>query len=299
MNSKNNINELERIREAFNSVVDKEQELNRIHSLKESVEELSIPELKQVYESISDKLYATDCGKKLLSKYIKLVAENKTVRTEYAIVNGIYAPMDVMDAPMYLSELFDIHGKRDKEYNEKKGQVVDLLKECIDTVNMSSSDLENIINESKNDVNSSIEYLLSVKRTASNVNDRVKSMKLLEGKVNDANIVNESIVDSRTASELINDLSNITDGLEEWQKRVVNDISKYILENKTKEDLFNDYKAECINTINESINNTEDGNFETVSQLKGMVSQLSEKKYNKETVNEDLFMLSELRQTLI
>lgn len=299
MNSKNNINELERIREAFNSVVDKEQELNRIHSLKESVEELSIPELKQVYESISDKLYAMDCGKKLLSKYIKLVAENKTVRTEYAIVNGIYAPMDVMDAPMYLSELFDIHGKRDKEYNEKKGQVVDLLKECIDTVNMSSSDLENIINESKNDVNRSIEYLLSVKRTASNVNDRVKSMKLLEGKVNDSNIVNESIVDSRTASELINDLSNITDGLEEWQKRVVNDISKYILENKTKEDLFNDYKAECINTINESINNTEDGNFETVSQLKGMVSQLSEKKYNKETVNEDLFMLSELRQTLI
>lgn len=299
MNSKNNINELERIREAFNSVVDKEQELNRIHSLKESVEELSIPELKQVYESISDKLYAMDCGKKLLSKYIKLVAENKTVRTEYAIVNGIYAPMDVMDAPMYLSELFDIHGKRDKEYNEKKGQVVDLLKECIDTVNMSSSDLENIINESKNDVNRSIEYLLSVKRTASNVNDRVKSMKLLEGKVNDSNIVNESIVDSRTTSELINDLSNITDGLEEWQKRVVNDISKYILENKTKEDLFNDYKAECINTINESINNTEDGNFETVSQLKGMVSQLSEKKYNKETVNEDLFMLSELRQTLI
>ena len=124
-------------------------------------------------------------------------------------------------------------------------------------------------------------------------------MKLLEGKVNDANIVNESIVDNRKASELVNDLSNITDGLEEWQKRVVNDISKYILENKTKEDLFNDYKTECINTINESINNTEDGNFETVSQLKSMVSQLSEKKYNKETVNEDLFMLSELRQTLI
>lgn len=299
MSSKNNISELERIREAFNSVVDKKQELNRISSLKESVEELSIPELKQVYESISDKLYATDGGKKLLSKYIKLVTENKTMQTEYVIVNGIYSPMDVMDTHMYIAELFDIHGKRDKEYKAKKGQVVDLLKECIDMVNMSSYDLENIINESKNDVNSSIEYLLSVKRTASNVNDRVKSMKLLEGKVNDANIVNESIVDNRKASELVNDLSNITDGLEEWQKRVVNDISKYILENKTKEDLFNDYKAECINTINESINNTEDGNFETVSQLKGMVSQLSEKKYNKETVNEDLFMLSELRQTLI
>lgn len=299
MSSKNNISELERIRKVFNSVVDKEQELNRIHSLKESVEELSIPELKQVYESISDKLYATDGGKKLLSKYIKLVTENKTMQTEYVIVNGIYSPMDVMDTPMYITELFDIHGKRDKEYKAKKGKLVDLLKECIDTVNVSSSDLENIINESKNDVNSSIEYLLSVKRTASNVNDRVKSMKLLEGKVNDANIVNESVVDNRKASELVNDLSNITDGLEEWQKRVVNDISKYILENKTKEDLFNDYKAECINTINESINNTEDGNFETVSQLKGMVSQLSEKKYNKETVNEDLFMLSELRQTLI
>ena len=299
MSSKKNINELERIRKAFNSVVDKKQELNRIHSLKESVEELSIPELKQVYESISDKLYATDGGKKLLSKYIKLVTENKTMQTEYVIVNGIYSPMDVMDTPMYITELFAIHGKRDKEYKAKKGQVVDLLKECIDTVNMSSSDLENIINESKNDVNSSIEYLLSIKRAASNVNDRVKSMKLLEGKVNDANIVNESIVDNRKASELVNDLSNITDGLEEWQKRVVNDISKYILENKTKEDLFNDYKEECINTINESINNTEDGNFETVSQLKGMVSQLSEKKYNKETVNEDLFMLSELRQTLI
>lgn len=299
MSSKNNINELERIREAFNSVVDKKQELNRISSLKESVEELSIPELKQVYESISDKLYATDGGKKLLSKYIKLVTENKTMQTEYVIVNGIYSPMDVMDTHMYIAELFDIHGKRDKEYKAKKGQVVDLLKECIDMVNMSSYDLENIINESKNDVNSSIEYLLSVKRTASNVNDRVKSMKLLEGKVNDANIVNESIVDNRKASELVNDLSNITDGLEEWQKRVVNDISKYILENKTKEDLFNDYKEECINTINESINNAEDGNFETVSQLKGMVSQLSEKKYNKETVNEDLFMLSELRQTLI
>lgn len=299
MSSKNNISELERIREAFNSVVDKKQELNRIYSLKESVEELSIPELKQVYESISDKLYATDGGKKLLSKYIKLVTENKTMQTEYVIVNGIYSPMDVMDTHMYIAELFDIHGKRDKEYKAKKGQVVDLLKECIDMVNMSSYDLENIINESKNDVNSSIEYLLSVKRTASNVNDRVKSMKLLEGKVNDANIVNESIVDNRKASELVNDLSNITDGLEEWQKRVVNDISKYILENKTKEDLFNDYKEECINTINESINNAEDGNFETVSQLKGMVSQLSEKKYNKETVNEDLFMLSELRQTLI
>ena len=35
MSSKKNINELERIRKAFNSVVDKEQELNRIHYLKE------------------------------------------------------------------------------------------------------------------------------------------------------------------------------------------------------------------------------------------------------------------------
>ena len=35
MSSKNNISELERNRKAFNSGVDKEQEMNRIHSLKE------------------------------------------------------------------------------------------------------------------------------------------------------------------------------------------------------------------------------------------------------------------------
>ena len=68
------------------------------------------------------------------------------------------------------------------------------------------------------------------------------------------------------------------------------------LAGKTKENVFENLKNECISIIEESCEVIEDEAM--VSRLKLMKEQLSNKEYNKETINEDLLKLSELRKTL-
>ena len=61
----------------------------------------------------------------------------------------------------------------------------------------------------------------------------------------------------------------------------------------SKETLFETYKNDCISTIDEI---SDDDNK---SRLFAMKQQLSEKKYNEETLIEDLFNLAELKKTLL
>ena len=68
------------------------------------------------------------------------------------------------------------------------------------------------------------------------------------------------------------------------------------LAGKTKENVFKNLKKECISIIEESCEVLE--NETMVSRLKLMKEQLTNKEYNKETINEDLLKLSELRKTL-
>ena len=83
--------------------------------------------------------------------------------------------------------------------------------------------------------------------------------------------------------------------LEPWETAVVKDIVACRLGDKDYKALFEEYKQSCLNVINGL---TEDSTIESYSQLVEMKDKLESKTYNEETLHEDLFKLSELKNTL-
>ena len=76
---------------------------------------------------------------------------------------------------------------------------------------------------------------------------------------------------------------------------MLRDLSLCYISNGDKSELFETYKNDCINTID----GLSDGDLDKSTRLYAMKQQLQEKKFNEETLTDDLFKLAELKETLI
>ena len=94
----------------------------------------------------------------------------------------------------------------------------------------------------------------------------------------------------------INESADIAE--DEWKKDLIERITLSNLANKPNEELFNEYKSECLDALKHVIN--EDGiDLGFKSKMLNMEAKLSDKKYNEETFNEDVSNLAELKNTLL
>ena len=105
--------------------------------------------------------------------------------------------------------------------------------------------------------------------------------------------VNESV----DPQKLINDFENkLKETLTESEISFVKQITDWRspIAEQRKEKLFNKFKNECIDKINEMLKEDSDN-----SELKGLNDQINEMKYNKETIVTDIAKLLEIRDILL
>lgn len=294
-----NSKDLLSLKESLNNVIDKEIAKRQLTEKVNGLKNHSFGEYKALFESILDELYDLPSGKKTIGSYVKLVKENKAINTIYKLFESI-ENINPEDATFNAYALADVCESVDrKALAEGEKKMYSILKEGIkDCKNVTCESIDNAL-EAHKTLNESISFLThkSDKGNLKHLNTRADSIKILSESIS-KNIAKEDevITEGKTNKELLSDLHTLLENSQQaWEKKVLQDLSLCYFSNSDKSELFESYKNDCITTID----SLSDGDLDKSSRLHAMKQQLQEKKYNEETLTDDLFKLAELKETLI
>lgn len=289
---------LRKLKEGMSSTFDERIKKAELDEALSKVRKSSVKCLKNLFESVSANLYDTKKGKKFIKEYIETIKGNKELLKAYSLCESVEnAVFDADEAHFFISESMKEYKINDKGiFNEGKNNLSWLVCRCIKEAKMNAEDVAKIMSESEN-VGNSIEYIIleegkkNVSLLAENMANVYKQLINKEVGIKEECELDESI------SSMANDLKSLgMSDLNEWETKVVNDISTYTLRNKTKRDLFEDYKAACMEKLESICEDTE--SVEEKSRFKTMSEKIESKSFSEETINEDLLKFSELIYTL-
>ena len=289
------------LKESLNNVIDKKIESQRLSEKLNEMKNLSFGEYKSLYDDIIDKLSCINISESMknIASYVKLLKENKAIRSVYKIIDrvGLDTTSDPTITAYAWATILESVDKRQLKEGEKK--MYDIYKNACNLVDgITPERIDTVLAESKT-INDAVKYLTRNSNISNinKLNERVSSINAL------SNLVKESVTiekpkmdDEKPNNDLISELNEIfVNEYKDWENKVLKDLSICYASGSDIKELFENYKTSCI----EAIDSVNDDDLTTKSRLHGMKQQLMEKEYNQETIQEDLFKLAELRETIL
>lgn len=289
------------LKESLNNVIDKKIANQRLSEKLNEMKNLSFGEYKSLYDDIIDKLSGINISEsmKSLASYVKLLKENKAIRSVYKIIDrvGLDTTSDpTITAYAWATILENVDKKQLKE-GEKK--MYDIYKNACNLVDgITPERIDTVLAESKT-INDAVKYLTRNSNSSNidKLNERVSSINALSNLVKESVTIEKPKMDNEKPNDdLISELNEIfVNEYKDWENKVLRDLSICYASGSDTKELFEDYKTSCI----EAIDSVNDDDLTTKSRLHGMKQQLMEKEYNQETIQEDLFKLAELKETIL
>ncbi len=293
----NTIDGLTKFSKEFNSVIENKINEIQLNENIKKVDELSLYSCVQLFECISDKLFSTNNGQKCIAKYANVIKSNNDLKEGFIMYKSIKEPRNIVDVNLYICEACDYFNtlnseKFNKGLKELRNVIKKSLKEC-----KISNDLFNDYLNSHKEINDSLQYILENKKTSKNLNEYTSKVAYIIDYVNENK---KTVCLENSESATYSDLKNVFENndLTSWENNAVEKIVMCNIQNGNKSELFETYKKNCLDLIEESLND-EDITLETKSRLSTMKTQLNEKVYKEDTANEDILKLANLEYTLL
>lgn len=249
--------------------------------------------LNHIFENELPTLIKTN--KKAVRNVIKTIKEDKNLITQFNFYNVIKEQYNSKHAEIITPEI-------------ALDNIVKIVSEDIDlnTVKASNKKLRDVmfengikptefVDEDSRKLYENGNVILTSKRNTNNMISLVESRDAV-CKWMDAH-KSDKINEGKTPDELIKEFEDkLKDNLNESEISFVQQITDWRspIAEQRKEKLFNKFKNECINKINEMLK--EDA--ENV-ELKGLSDQINEMNFNKETIVKDIAKLLEIRDILM
>ena len=240
-----------------------------------------------VIESVIKK---NDRGKKLFSKFLKTIKENKTLKDQYLIYNNLQNSKfdDPVQAREFVKENISLLKGLNKSHIAKGNNFfLKLLK-------------GNTLIKENNSFYKDVLFLVESKKTPSNIkkiNESINNIvRVMLEKENVDNIVTESIdlppsVLTKLAVNKFNSrYSNITESEKEIIKTVLNG------SNEDKENIFKKLKRECIDTIDNKLN--ENSDLDLRDKLLKVKDKLLNTNFSLDNFNSDISKIYDLNESI-
>lgn len=288
--------DLEKLKNEVNRLFEERMRKAGLNEELETLHEKPFGAIKNVFEGLTDKLYESAEGKKLIGKYVKAIREGKNSSDMYSVYEFVYRSPKVSDAGRFLNEAISMtNGFDGKKFADEKKKIAGIVAEAVSFAGKDANFVKDEI--AKNlELNEAIDYLISNEKKFNNLSSYVNKFSMVERFLSD-NMVNESQqTENKSGKDLIADLNESMEGLNEWEKEAVKEIAMARLSKRDMSEVFEEKKTDCLNKLDENIENED--SVETKSHFETMKSQLEEKKYNEDTVLEDIITLVELKKTL-
>lgn len=294
---------LKRLMNEMNSVLEKRIKTVELNESIDNVDNISFLECKQIFESISDKLYETKEGQKIIANYIRTIKSNAPLRALYTLSENIKTLSNgekkfISNPSMFVTESINMVRELDqKKLQEGIDRLRSQIKKAIKEAKITSTDVDNAVLENKT-LNESLNYVFMNKKNVANLLEYTNKMNDVVSFVCE-NSTNEFKGDPiLEENKKLSDLKNIfSNDLELWENQVISKLTLYNLSGNDKKPLFEEYKDSCLKLIDEALEDS-DITLETKSHLSTMKKQLSDKTFLTESATEDILKLANLENTL-
>lgn len=296
----NNINDLTLFKNELNKTIDNLITSKSLNEKIENIKVLGFTDLINLYESVSDKIIDTKEGKKITKKYVNLLKESKTLNSAFALSKFIFSGVKSENSEMLLNEAINLHKENiNKEYVNDLKKLGNIVSDAVRESKINESDISDIINN-KHSVCNSLDYILFNKKNMKNLNEYVNNLSNVTKFINE-NVSNEpsdSIDSINSLSEMMNSINKETSFIsEQWQKDLIDSIICNNVAGLTNDVLFEDYKKDCLNLL-DNIINAENIDVETKAKMGTLKESLSSKMYGNDDFYKDIVNLAELKNTL-
>lgn len=294
---------LKRLMNEMNSILEKRIKTAELNESIDNVDNISFLECKQIFESISDKLYETKEGQKIIANYIRTIKSNAPLRALYTLSENIKTlnkgeKKFISNPSMFVTESINMVRELDqKKLQEGIDRLRSEIKKAIKEAKITSTDVDNAVLENKQ-LNESLNYVFMNKKNVANLLEYTNKMNDVVSFVCE-NSTNEFKGDPiLEENKKLSDLKNIfSNDLELWENKVISKLTLYNLSGNDKKPLFEEYKDSCLKLIDEALEDS-DITLETKSHLSTMKKQLSDKTFLTESATEDILKLANLENTL-
>ena len=296
----NKIEALNKLKAQLNEAFDRKISETKKGQIVEHLSEQPMYVLRAIFESVCDKLLDASNGEAVIKNYITLIKENSDLWNAYIVANSIKNPRNVNNIKSFTDMSVNVLKECNSEkYRDGIKKLSDVIKEAIKESNIPYDELDSIINESKTQINESIDYIVNNNFKAGNIVDWTNMVGNISDYVEKNNMMlEEKEYDGKTSEELLSELNETLNESRsnEWESKVLNDMSMCILSGRDKSELFEEYRTRCINTIDAY---SDEKSVEERARLNEMKLNLQAKKYNENTLSEDLLKMAELENIMM
>jgi hypothetical protein len=229
-------------------------------------------------------------GKKLFSKFLKTIKENKTLKNQYLIYSNLQNSKfdDVVEAKEFVRENIELlKGLNEGHITKGNKFFLKLLKG------------NKIVKENQEFYNK-VSYLVNTEKTPSNIkkinesiNYIVKPMlekEEVEEVVTESIDLPPSVLTKLAVNKFNSRYSNITESEKEIIKTVLNGT------NEDKENIYNKLKRECIDTIDNKLNESSD--LDLKDKLLKVKDKLLNTNYILDTFSTDISKIYDLKESI-
>jgi len=283
----NTIDEVESYRKAINEACDNRRDYIKSCLKAMELSNKSFGFLKECFESMSDKLYKSKVGKKLIGQYVSTIKNDKNLSNLYSIYENIRKMNSDSDVDYFINSINEVFpiSSISEEAKKKLGDIV-----CEAYVMLGES-AENAIPTEKKNLDSAIEFIAENKKSINNLADYSQAVK----------IIRESITENHSDQNCFRQDESIKNAMKlvsEFNKKYSKDLTneefttiQKIAENTDKESLFQEYKEKCLNRLSEAKSKCK---ADEVDQMEQIISKVFGKQFCNETINSDICNLIEI-----
>ena len=287
----NKINEIKTNKELLdfkskiNEAIEKRQKFISLCEVAEEKSTKSFGYIKEAFENISPDLYNKKGGIKLMGKYVRTIKESKNLNTLNSLYENIRKANAEGDVDFFIKTISETEWNVNNQVNEDVLKLGRILAEGILLIGESA--IQNLPEEKKS-LDNAIKFLSENKKTKNNIAEYSNAIKIIREQVNNnqkQNVFEKVDIDS--FSEKL---------LEAFNKKYSNltpeeiSIIKKINISENKEEVFNQYKNDCLSKLSSFI---EKGNNDS-EKIAEVYYKLKNKTFIAENIGIDICGFAEL-----
>lgn len=286
----NTINELKDYRAKINeSLNEREKYINKCitaHKLGHD----SFYSIKENFESLSPKLFKSENGKKIISKYQKTVSESKNLTSLYSLYENIRKANKSVDVDTFINSLCGNNWiKNEETINEDIERLGSVLSEAYIEVG-DITDIKNCDGKVDNAVN----YIIENRKNKNNIAEYSAAMKIIKehilSKDGECEVVNENSNFDSYVNRLVSDFN------EKYSENNLSseelEIMKEFCETNDHEKIFEHHKEVCKKKLSEAKDEfAGNGDSESAMKIATILEQVDSKQYNSSSVFNDVISM--------
>lgn len=240
-----------------------------------------------VIESVIKK---NDKGKKLFSKFLKTIKENETLKNQYLIYSNLQNTKfdDSVEAREFVKENISLLKKLNKEHITKGNDFFLKLLKGNEIIKENDSFYKDILFLVESEITP-----FNVKKVNESTNNIVRLMlekEEVEEVVTESIDLPPSVLTKLAVNKFNSKYSDITESEKEIIKTVLNG------SNENKEETFNKLKRECIDTIDNKLNESSD--LDLKDKLLKVKDKLLNTNFSLDNFNSDISKIYDLNESI-